>query len=215
LLLDDYISLVTLIGPSGTGKTLLAVAAGVEKVMSEKVYDKLIVTRPVQSVGKDMGYLPGTLQEKMDPWVAPIKDNLKVLFSNKATSGKRRKGSNDFPAADMGADPYLAMLIERGQIEVEAISYIRGRSIPRAFMIIDEAQNLTVHELKTILTRAGHGTKIVLTGDIEQIDNSTLDAFSNGLTHSIEKFKEFSISGHMTLVKGERSDLATLASRVL
>jgi len=158
-------------------------------------YHHLIVSRAIQPMGKDIGFLPGTLEEKMMPWVAPIRDNLKFLMGN----------SNDT------LDDY----IERGIIEIEALTYIRGRSIPNAYIIIDEAQNLTLHELKTIITRAGEGTKIVLTGDIEQIDNPYLDGLSNGLTCAVEKFKDYELSGHVTLVKGERSKLATTAAKIL
>ena len=145
-------------------------------------------------MGRDIGFLPGTLEEKMMPWIAPIRDNLEQLFG------------------DRGA---LDMQMEQGTIEIEAMTYIRGRSISNAFLIVDEAQNLTAHELKTIITRVGHGTKLVLTGDIQQIDNSYVDSVSNGLTHAVEKFKQYDIAGHVTLVKGERSKLATLASEIL
>lgn len=195
LLFDANIELVSLIGAAGTGKTLLATAAGLEQVMSRKGgYDKLIITRPVQPMGRDIGFLPGNIDEKMAPWVAPIKDNLQFLFGDKTA---------------------LEMQIEEGTIEIEAMTYIRGRSIANAFIIVDEAQNLTMHELKTIITRVGDNTKIVLTGDIQQIDNVYVDAVSNGLTHAVEKFKEQKISGHITLNKGERSTLATLASELL
>lgn len=196
-LLDDDTALATLIGPAGTGKTLLALAAGIHQVLEDKKYSKLIVTRPIQPLGRDIGYLPGTKEEKMEPWVQPIRDNLEYLFGsakNKAT---------------------LQMYFDNGTIEVEAITFIRGRSIPNAYIIIDEAQNLTVHELKTIITRVGEGTKIVLTGDIDQIDNDKIDAVSNGLTYAVEKFKTYDLSSHITLIKGERSKLATLASEIL
>lgn len=196
-LLDDNIKLTTLIGPAGTGKTLLAIAAGIKQVLEDKAYSKLIVTRPIQPLGRDIGYLPGTKEEKMEPWVQPIIDNLDYLFGSKKSSSA------------------LDMYFDNGDIEVEAITYIRGRSIPNAYIIIDESQNLTVHELKTIITRVGEGTKIVLTGDIDQIDNDKIDAVSNGLTYAVEKFKTYDISGHITLIKGERSKLATLASEIL
>lgn len=196
-LLDDDIKLATLIGPAGTGKTLLAIAAGIKQVLEDKKYSKLIVTRPIQPLGRDIGYLPGTKEEKMEPWVQPIIDNLDYLFGSKKNNAA------------------LEMYFENGVIEVEAITYIRGRSIPNAYIIIDESQNLTVHELKTIITRVGEGTKIVLTGDIDQIDNDKIDAVSNGLTYAVEKFKTYDISGHITLMKGERSKLATLAAEIL
>ena len=155
----------------------------------------MIVSRPVEPMGKDIGFLPGTMEEKMMPWLMPIQDNLKFLMGN-----------------DKNA---LQMYMEKGKIELEALTYIRGRSIANAFIIIDEAQNLTMHEVKTIITRIGEGTKIVLTGDIEQIDNAYVNETSNGLAHAVEKFKEFPIAGHVTFTKGERSDVATLASKVL
>ena len=176
LLFDPDIKLVTLVGPAGTGKTLLAVAAGVHHVLekSNENTSKLVVSRPIQPLGNDIGYLPGTMEEKMDPWTKPIMDNLGYLFnSDRDTSGKSM----------------ISMYFEKGIFEVEAITYLRGRSIPNAFIIIDEAQNLSVHELKTIITRVGENTKIVLTGDIEQIDNTYVDAVSNGLTYAVEKFK--------------------------
>jgi PhoH-like ATPase len=190
------------VGQAGTGKTLLAIAAGLHQVMERKQYKSLIVCRPIQPLGKDIGYLPGTMEEKMEPWVAPIKDNLRYLLS--ADGKKSRRGEET-----------LQMLFDNGTIEVEAMTFIRGRSIANAYIIIDEAQNLNAHELKTIITRVGEGTKIVLTGDIEQIDNMYVDSVSNGLTIAIEKFKSYSISGHVTLTKGERSTLATLAAQIL
>ena len=196
LLMDPDVEVVSLIGQAGSGKTLLAVAAGLEQVLGEESeYKKLIVSRPIQPLGNDIGYLPGTLEEKMDPWLMPIKDNLEFLMGNDRDTVK--------------------MYFESGIIEIEAITYIRGRSITNAFIIIDEAQNLTRHELKTILTRVGEGTKIILTGDIEQIDNIYIDETSNGLTYAVEKFKEHDISGHITLQKGERSKVATLAAKIL
>jgi len=198
LLFDKDIHIVSLVGQAGTGKTLLAAACGLEQVLhstkSQGGYDKLIITRPVQPMGRDIGFLPGTIEEKMMPWIAPIRDNLEYLFGDKTA---------------------LDMQMEQGVIEIEAMTYIRGRSISNAFMIVDEAQNLTAHELKTIITRVGHGTKLVLTGDIQQIDNSYVDSVSNGLAHAVEKFKSHRLSGHVTLYKGERSKLATLAAEIL
>jgi len=198
LLFDKNIHIMSLTGPAGTGKTLLATACALEQVINTTGasggYDKLIITRPVQPMGRDIGFLPGTLEEKMLPWIAPIRDNLEHLFGDRTA---------------------LDMQVEQGVIEIEAMTYIRGRSIANAFMIVDEAQNLTAHELKTIITRVGHGTKLVLTGDIQQIDNSYVDSVSNGLTHAVEKFKNYDIAGHITLTKGERSQLATLASEIL
>lgn len=196
MLMDENIKIVSLVGLAGCGKTLIALAAALEQTIgNEAAYKKIIVSRPVQPMGRDIGFLPGTLEEKMAPWVAPIQDNLEFL---------------------MGDDKeHLAMLQEKGTIEVEALTFIRGRSIANAFIIIDEAQNLTMHELKTIITRVGEGTKIVLTGDVEQIDSSFLDATNNGLTYAVEKFKPFELTGHITLQKGERSAVATLAASVL
>ena len=186
--------MVTLVGRAGSGKTLAAVSAGLEQVLGNRLYKKLIVSRPVQPMGKDLGYLPGSLEEKMHPWLAPIRDNLEYLLGDR------------FAMEEYTRD---------GTIEIEALTYIRGRSISDAYIIIDEAQNLSKHELKTILTRVGDRTKIVLTGDIEQIDNVYIDETSNGLTYAIEKFKEHEIAGHITLLKGERSKTATLAARIL
>jgi len=198
LLFDKDVHILSLTGKAGTGKTLIAAACGLEQVLrstkSQGGYDKLIITRPVQPMGRDIGFLPGTLEEKMMPWIAPLRDNLEYLFGDKTA---------------------LDMQMEQGIIEIEAMTYIRGRSISNAFMIVDEAQNLTTHELKTIITRVGHGTKLVLTGDVQQIDNSYVDAVSNGLTYAVEKFKDYKISGHVTLHKGERSKLATLAANIL
>jgi len=213
LLMDENIKLLSMIGKAGCGKTLLAIASGLEQLVSigsQPRYQKLIVSRPVQSVGKDIGYLPGTLEEKMEPWIAPIKDNLDFLLGINGNKQGRKIKDN------LGSsNPYLDLMQQRGLVEIEAISFIRGRSIANAYIIIDEAQNLSMHELKTIVTRVGEGTKIVLTGDIEQIDNVEVDAYTNGLTYAIEKFKEYSIAAHVTLLKGERSPLATLASKIL
>jgi PhoH-like ATPase len=201
LLMDPHTQVVTLVGKAGSGKTLCAIAAGlqqtVEDLMSkgEPSYSRLIVSRPVQPLGKDLGFLPGTMEEKMKPWLAPIQDNLQFLMGNDKTT--------------------LEMYIDRGRIEIEALTYIRGRSIAKAFIIIDEAQNLTIHELKTIITRVGEGSKIILTGDVEQIDNAYVDETTNGLTHAVEKFKKFELAGHVTLTKGERSKVATYAAKYL
>ena len=196
LLFDDDIPLVSLIGRAGSGKTLMAIAAGLEQTVgfAERKYKKIVVSRPVQPMGKDIGFLPGTMEEKMLPWLMPIHDNLEFILGNKNQ---------------------IKSYFEKGQIEVEAITYIRGRSISNAFIIIDEAQNLTAHEVKTIITRVGENTKIILTGDIEQIDNIYTNETSNGLTYAIEKFKHAELAGHITFKKGERSKIATLASKVL
>jgi|TARA_X000001382_G_scaffold122767_1_gene105996 PhoH-like ATPase len=195
MLLDPSIRLVSLIGRAGSGKTLCAIAAGLQQTISgDNLYSRLIVSRPIQPMGKDIGFLPGTMQEKMLPWLMPIQDNLKFLMGDKTS---------------------LEMYVDKGKIEIEALTYIRGRSISDAFIIIDEAQNLTRHEIKTIITRIGENTKIVLTGDIEQIDNIYVNETSNGLAHAVESFKDYKIAGHITFRKGERSELATLASKVM
>jgi PhoH-like ATPase len=195
MLMDDDVKIVSLVGKAGCGKTLLALAAGLKQILDERTYKKLIVSRPVQPMGRDIGFLPGTLEEKMMPWIAPIQDNLEFLMGDNKES--------------------LRELQELGTIEVEALTFIRGRSIAKAFIIIDEAQNLSIHELKTIITRVGEGTKIILTGDIEQIDSAFLDATNNGLTYAVEKFKPYELAGHVSLQKGERSAVATLAASVL
>ncbi len=197
LLLRKDIPLVTMIGKAGTGKTLLALASGLLQTEDLRVYKKLLVARPIVPVGKDLGFLPGEKQEKLRPWMQPIYDNLEFLFNTK------KPGELD------------AILAGMSSIEVEALTYIRGRSLPEQFIIIDEAQNLTKHEVKTILTRVGEGSKIVLMGDPEQIDHPYLDAYNNGLTYVVEKFKDQTVSGHVKLLKGERSGLARLAAEIL
>ena len=201
LLMDPALSIVTLMGKAGTGKTLLALAAGLQLMMDENTYTKLLVSRPIFPMGKDVGYLPGTLQEKLEPWMQPIFDNLEFLVASPVSKSHPAKG-------------YQA-LIDQGLINIEPLTYIRGRSIPHQFMIVDEAQNLTPHEIKTIITRVGEGTKIVLTGDPYQIDNPYVDAVSNGLSHVIEAFRPQRIAGHVTLQRGERSALAELAANIL
>lgn len=209
LLLDENVKLVTLVGPAGCGKTLIALAAGLQQTLgAHPIYDKLVVTRPIEPLGRDIGFLPGTFEEKMAPWIAPIRDNLGFLLSHKGKSGK--KG-----AKDIESDPYINMLFEQKKIEIEAVAYIRGRSIPNSFIIIDEAQNLSVHQLKTIITRSGENTKIVLCGDVHQIDVTHMDAVSNGLSYVVEAFKDEEMAGHVTLIKGERSALATRAAELL
>ncbi|AFY27938.1 PhoH family protein [Cyanobium gracile] len=207
LLLDPAVALVTLVGKAGTGKTLLALAAGLHQVADDHLYERLLVTRPVISLGKEMGFLPGDLEEKMAPWMQPIVDNLDFLLGG--DEGQPARGGHRPPRSNWSD------LKGMGLLEVEAISYIRGRSIPRQFMVVDEAQNLTPHEVKTIVTRVGEGTKIVLTGDPYQIDNPYVDAESNGLTWLVERFKGQLLSGHITLMRGERSELAELAANLL
>lgn len=196
LLMDPDVPVVSLIGKAGSGKTLLALAAGLEQTLgSTSTYKKIVVTKPVEPVGKDIGFLPGSLEEKMLPWLAPIQDNLQFLMGDDRMT--------------------LDMYQEKGQIEVEAMTFIRGRSISNAFIVIDEVQNMTQHEIKTVLTRVGEGTKIVLTGDIEQIDNVYIDATNNGLSYVVERLKQEDITGHVTLMKGERSKVATIAAQKL
>lgn len=200
-LLDDDIKIVTLVGKAGTGKTLLAIAAGLHKTAEENVYNRLLVSRPVFPMGRDLGFLPGDIEEKLTPWMQPIFDNVELLLTGHEGEKRHSKGYKE--------------LMAMGILEIEPLTYIRGRSIPNQFMIVDEAQNLTPHEIKTIVTRAGEGTKIVLTGDPYQIDNPYVDAESNGLTYVVERLKEQTISGHVTMMKGERSELAELAANLL
>jgi PhoH-like ATPase len=204
LLLQDSIKLVTLVGKAGTGKTLLAIAAGLQKVADEKLYNRLLISRPVVPMGKDLGYLPGDINDKLTPWMQPLYDNFDLIFRTQDVSekpGHWRRGHEE--------------LIEMGMLQIEPLTYIRGRTIPQQFLIIDEAQNLTPHEVKTIITRAGEGTKVILTGDPDQIDNPYIDAASNGLTYVVERFKHEPLAGHITLFKGERSGLAERAAVLL
>jgi PhoH-like ATPase len=206
LLLNDEVKIVTLAGAAGTGKTLLALAAGLEKVLEQKTHQKLLVTRPVVPMGNDLGYLPGDKEDKLRPWMQPLYDNLHFLFRDYPVA-QGMKGGKGFSAQDY--------LMDQGLMEMEALTYIRGRSIPGQFIICDEAQNLTPHMIKTLITRVGEGTKIVFTGDPQQIDHPYLDACSNGLTYLVEKLKAEAVSGHVTLVKGERSQVAELGARLL
>jgi PhoH-like ATPase len=199
LLLDDAIQVVTLVGKAGTGKTILALAAGLEKVLEGSGrYNRILITRPIVPLGNDIGYLPGDKEDKIRPWMQPIYDNLEYLCNEHI----QPNGCIDY-------------LIANGKIELEALTYIRGRSIPKQFIICDESQNLSPHVIKTILTRVGRGSKIIFTGDPEQIDHPYLDASSNGLSYLVEKIKEEDISGHITLIKGERSGIAELGARLL
>jgi PhoH-like ATPase len=201
LLLNDDVKLVTLVGKAGTGKTLLAIAAGLQKVTEEQVFSKLLVSRPIFPLGRDIGYLPGDIEDKLNPWMQPIYDNLEFLLGLNKTDKKDGRS--------------YAELVDLGFVEIEPLTYIRGRSLPNVYMIVDEAQNLTPHEVKTIITRAGEGTKIILTGDPYQIDHPYLDASNNGLTTVAERFKQEAIAGHVILTKGERSPLAELATQIL
>ena len=200
LLMDENVKVVTLVGRAGTGKTLLAVAAGLEQVVERRMYKKLLIARPIMPMGKDIGYLPGSEKDKLKPWMQPIHDNIDFLSENRE---------------EKAGDRVVAGLESMGLLKIEALTYIRGRSIPAGFIIIDEAQNLTPLEIKTIVTRAGENTKIIFTGDPQQIDNPYLDANTNGLTYMAEKLKGEEISGHITLTKGERSVLAEIAAKLL
>jgi PhoH-like ATPase len=201
LLLRDDIKLVTLVGQAGTGKTLLALAAGLKKVFDEGIYTRILVSRPIIPLGKDIGYLPGSKEEKLYHWMQPIYDNLEFLcrsLDGHSTGHETQK-----------------WILESKKIEMEAVTYIRGRSLPKMWMIIDEAQNLTPHEVKTIISRAGQGTKVVLTGDPTQIDNPYLDKDSNALTFTVGRFREYPIFGHISLDRTERSELAAIAAEIL
>ena len=202
-LMNDDIKLVSLVGKAGTGKTLLAIAAGLAKTVDEGVYHRLLVSRPVFPLGKDIGFLPGDIEEKLNPWMQPIYDNIAFLFGATGAKGRR------------GAGKGCQELMNQGLLQIEPLTYIRGRSIPQQYLIVDESQNLTPHEIKTIVTRAGDDTKIVLTGDSFQIDNPYVDSANNGLVYLVDRFKEEAISAHITLTKGERSKLSELASNLL
>jgi PhoH-like ATPase len=198
-LLDDRVKLVTLMGKAGTGKTLLAMAAGLKRTVLDREFRRLVVARPTISMGKELGFLPGSLEEKLAPWMQPIHDALEMLSDLNMGHEHRRSGD----------------LMRSGSIVVEALSYIRGRSIANQFMIIDEAQNLTPLEAKTIITRVGNGTKVIFTGDPYQIDNPYVDSSSNGFNYLVSRFRTQAISAHIELQKGERSELAELAANIL
>jgi PhoH-like ATPase len=210
LLLDDSVKLVSLIGAAGTGKTLLALAAGLAKTLNEEVYQKMLCARPIMPLGRDIGYLPGDKDQKLTAWMQPIFDNIAYLLSN------RLSGEGHAPHASLSSlEQRIQQLMDSGQVVLEPLTYIRGRSIPHQFMIVDEAQNLTPHEVKTIASRVGEGTKLVLTGDATQIDNPYLDSSSNGLSYLVERLKGKPIVGHITLGKSERSELASLVTAEL
>ncbi|MCB0386011.1 MAG: PhoH family protein [Bdellovibrionales bacterium] len=197
-LLNDDMLFVSLVGKAGTGKTLLALAAGLHKTLDEGHFQRLLVSRPIFPMGRDIGYLPGDVEQKLNPWMQPIFDNVEFLLgADKQAAGRAQE------------------LINQGMLNIEPLTYIRGRSIPNQYLIVDEAQNLTPHEIKTIITRAGQRTKVVLTGDCFQIDNPYVDSANSGLTYAVERFKGQSISCHVTLTKGERSELAELAANIL
>lgn len=202
LLCDDNVRLVTLVGRAGTGKTLIALAAGLKKVLQDGTYDRLLISRPIIPLGRDIGYLPGTKEEKLESWMEPIFDNLEyILAIHRKNKKVKFKTIED--------------LLDTGLLQLEALTYMRGRSIPRQFIIVDEAQNLTPHEIKTVITRVGNYAKMVLTGDPYQIDNPYLDSSSNGLTYCAEKMKNQQMFGHITLTRSERSDLASIAAEIL
>ncbi|MDD5307184.1 MAG: PhoH family protein [Deltaproteobacteria bacterium] len=201
LLLDDKVRLVTLAGKAGTGKTLLALAAGLQKVAEEEAYQKLLVSRPIFPLGRDIGFLPGDVEDKLRPWMQPVHDNLELLLGLGSGDKKTGRTADDVFGMDM--------------VHIEPLTYIRGRSIPRQFILVDEAQNLTPHEVKTIITRVGDDTKIVLTGDPYQIDNPYVDAVNNGLVHVVNRFRMEPLAGHVTMTKGERSSLAERAANLL
>ena len=197
-LLNDEILFVSLVGKAGTGKTLMALAAGLFKTLDEGRFQKLLVSRPIFPMGRDLGYLPGDIEQKLNPWMQPIFDNVEYLMG-----------------ADKKAQGRAQELINQGMLNIEPLTYIRGRSIPNQYLIVDEAQNLTPHEIKTIVTRAGQGTKVVLTGDPHQIDNPYVDSATSGLTYSVDRFKGQRLAAHVTLSKGERSELAELAANIM
>jgi PhoH-like ATPase len=200
-LMEDSIQLVTLAGKAGTGKTLLAIAAGLCKTLEEAIFHRVLVSRPIFPLGRDIGFLPGDVEEKLNPWMKPIFDNVEYLMGINQDDKRQGRGYHE--------------LMDMGVLQLEPLTYIRGRSIPHQFMIVDEAQNLTPHEVKTIITRVGEGTKLVLTGDPYQIDQPYVDSQSNGLTYVINKFRGQSIAATVTLQKGERSELAELAANLL
>jgi PhoH-like ATPase len=200
-LMSDEIQLVTLVGKAGTGKTLLAVAAGLYKTVDENIYSRILVSRPTLPMGKDIGFLPGTVEEKLTPWMYPIVDNVELIMRQESRTSRNIRGYKE--------------LVEMGIMVIEPLTYIRGRSIHNQYLIIDEAQNLTPHEIKTIITRVGDGTKIVVTGDPYQIDNPYIDSASNGLSYVVERFKNQEVSAHITFTKGERSKLSELAANLL
>lgn len=202
LLCDDSVKLVTLVGQAGTGKTLLALATGLKKVLQDGTYNRLLISRPIMPLGRDIGYLPGTKEEKLENWMGPIFDNLEYILAM-----HKKKKSVKFSTVED--------LLDTGLLQLEALTYMRGRSIPKQFIIVDEAQNLTPHEIKTVITRVGNFAKMILTGDPYQIDNPYLDSSSNGLTYCVEKMKSQQMFGHITLTRSERSDLASIAAEIL
>src|SRR5262249_28415894 len=211
LLMDDSVKLVSLIGAAGTGKTLLAIAAGMSKVLNEQIYQKLLCARPIMPLGRDIGYLPGDKDHKLTAWMQPIFDNMAYLLPNRLGSD----GDHKSHASLSSVEQRIHQLMESGQVILEPLTYIRGRSIPHQFMIVDESQNLTPHEVKTIASRVGEGTKLVLTGDATQIANPYLATTSNGLSSLVERLKGKALVGHVTLARSERSELASLVTAEL
>lgn len=210
LMFDPNVPLVSLIGQAGCGKTLLALAAALELVLHNHSYNKLIIYRPIQPIGKDIGYVPGTKFEKLSVWMSAIFDNFETLLGNDSpNTGKNSRNKKKLWMED------LEMFIEKGLIELDCLTYVRGRSINNALIIIDEAQNLSANDAKTLLTRIGTGTKVIFTGDIAQIDDKSLDSHNNAIGLITETFKESKLAGHVTFVKSERSELATEALRLL
>ncbi len=202
LLLDPRVELISMVGQAGTGKTLLALAAGLYLVLEKKVYDRLLISRPIMPLGRDLGYLPGSKEEKLENWMEPIFDNLEYIL----TVFRKNSKNQLFTVKD---------LVSSGIIQLEALTYMRGRSLPRQYIIIDEAQNLTPHEIKTVVTRMGTNAKMIITGDPYQIDNPYLDSDSNGLTYCVDRMKNESLFGHVILTKSERGQLASIAARLL
>ncbi|KAF0127706.1 MAG: PhoH-like ATPase [Elusimicrobia bacterium] len=200
LLLDEKVALVTMIGTAGTGKTLMSLACGLQKAVEENVYRKLIICRPIVPVGKDIGFIPGTKEEKLSTWMGAIYDNLEFIMDRRHQDDALQK---------------FEYLLQNEKIEIASVTHIRGRSLPKQYMIVDDAQNLTPHEIKTILSRAGEGTKVVVTGDPYQIDNPYLDIASNGLTYIVDRLKGQKVYGHLTFTKTERSQLAALVAELL
>ena len=211
LLLDPEIRLVTLVGGAGTGKTLLALAAALQLTLNQELFDRILVSRPIIPLGKDIGFLPGSKDAKLGNWMQPIFDNLQFLLGEQSSQENKNTAKRSGSASKLTVDS----LLNSHKIDLEALTYIRGRSIARQFVIVDEAQNLTPHEVKTIISRCGNDTKMILTGDPGQIDNPYLDSSSNGLSYAVEKLKGQQLCGHITLKRSERSDLAAVAAKLL
>jgi PhoH-like ATPase len=206
MIMDARLPLVSLIGLAGGGKSLVSIACGLELVLNQRKFSTFSIYRPIQSMGNEIGFVPGTIEEKLNPWFSSIDDAFQFLLEGNSGKGKSGK--------DTWKDK-LYQFTSNGTIQKEALSYIRGRSISNSLILVDECQNLSKEEVKTIITRVGQGSKIILTGDVSQIDNPKLDATSNGLSYLIDKFQQSNLSGHITFSKGERSALATEAAELL